>query len=420
MKNVKSITSNRLTMRMNRFLGVILVLFMAIGCQEDLGNLEATEKPEEQPEIYVQDGILSFSTPEVFETTERMMQNMDKDARLQWSKQFEFESLLSSLVQAREEQDQILERIEQLESLVVNMSDLEVNRFIEANADEINLLEQRLDVFPEKYAHLRLEHDLVVGMKLHNPFVASLIDIHGFVRVGDYLLQYTEDKIKLMRETDNARDNLANAETTNEELELFVSDIEQVALLEGDRGREVNQSKNCGFNLKPDGSSWGSANLATSKTQTASYRWETATRCWCAEYSEGGGGEEGEEDGECLRTECETYQRYVFAGWVTNSIVLTGGLATFKESCWVAGIFCRTSSLKSNLSMTSQGFYFNDYYLQSEVSLFDATQISFARSYNIVPNCGPCLTPSDGSRIVVTYKANSGGYLGSCGIEVTL
>lgn len=336
-----------------------------ISCDNHLEQIEIDD--EARPDIFLQNGILNFESQEIFENTVKKMQSMTEEEMMAWSSNYDFESLMLNFNKAKRLQSEIFNKMENLEAKATDLSDAEKEAFIVQNRDLINSISDEYNSFKSGYSYLRFEDDLVTGMKIQNYFASPLVNAEGIVKVGDFLYQYTNDDLKIIRDEGlGSLTDLKNGKTSDLNREIYISS-DSDAIQDFAKGRtaeEVIDEDRCSFAFDSDrsGDKYANAYLKSKLIQYPKYKTVQRTTCYCVEwsYSSSGSRLEKEErdmaliappDGEpiyCIKEECTTRNVQVFSHWELEEIHVTTQLSSYKESCkgwWIFEV-CKTEPKK--------------------------------------------------------------------------
>lgn len=170
---------------------IILTLLLIVSCTKE----SLTENNKIVPQkIYVHNGILVFDTKESFVEILDKINKMSIDERENWEEKLGFKSFDRTISEIFKDQFIHQERIsaysiEELEILVKNG---EVDEFSPMIKEYIKkgIIEIVLDDNDER------------NLNINSPMYSSLVNIDGFVAIGNEILQYTKNRFKVIKSLD--------------------------------------------------------------------------------------------------------------------------------------------------------------------------------------------------------------------------
>lgn len=343
--------------------------------------------------ISVEDGILHFSTPELFDKTMSGFANMSTEDLVTWAESYDFNSMLKNYTCLLRDQQVLYQEMAEIEGQSKDLGLQEEEKFLRDRSAEIQDLKLRFESILEQGRKYEMYNNLVVGMKIHNQFAAPLVNENGFVVVGNHLLQYTEDQIKLMPYGGlKSIELLAKAQSENEELGIRLSsistEISSASRTNSGSTEKVVKQENCEFYYDPDysGDNFGQAALRTTVTQKAKYKTVNRTTCVCIEFMPAPEGDR-QSDQTCIKWDCKTTPVTVFSHWERDKLQVSGGLVTYSSSCKFWNFLglggCLTTPSAAEVSIeVSEPFYFRFSNNSRKISLASSSSIGFTREYD--------------------------------------
>lgn len=370
-----------------------------------------------KPDIIVQDGILHFATPDIYDQTLESMKAMTIEEMLKWSKQLEFMSMQRSFQSLVDEQTKIYEEMQALENQTANLSQQELETFIANSSNQIQELKDRKSLLMSQAYGFEIDENLIVGMKIHDYYASALVNSEGLVVVANNLLQYTDDQIKIGPYAKGANtESIVNATVSDQSKGIFVEDINPKSADSRTQG-SVEREEYCHFTYDPDhdGDNYGNAVLELVKIRKAVYKTIYQNNCECVQLLPPRDRDKENEE-ICAVYECTRVPIRVFSHWKYTELRVSGEMRTYGRSCKTWSIFTGCDNSPSDANLHIQVSSSSNFVLPNGSRLLTRNNVSiigFTKSYNLNYQS----IPSNVTLIYGAINTYSGG-LGSCTISI--
>ena len=192
----------------------IMAMFFSACQKEQLKEITTTTHKE----LYVQNGILVFNSEESFDETIEKVNRMGDSERKIWEENLGFKSFDRFVSEIQDTQIAYQEKFAHLtkEELEKGLESGEIDRFSPLTKEYLDkgIIKIVFDENKEEY------------LDINYPMYSSLVNIDGFVAVGNEILQYTENKFKLIKSLDFSKlEKLNNIKDNINDETFFVTGI---------------------------------------------------------------------------------------------------------------------------------------------------------------------------------------------------
>ncbi|MDF1548812.1 MAG: hypothetical protein P1P88_13390 [Bacteroidales bacterium] len=184
---------------MRKFIFIMLtsILIAFTACQkEDLVEKKTVTTLKTKP-VEVLHGMLVFDSEESFDAKLKEIQNLGNEERKTWEEDLGFKSFDRSISEILDEQAAYEKQFayhtqEEMENLIEGGEIDEYSPIIKEYVNK-GIIEVAINENKERY------------FNINSPMYSSVVNIDGFVAVGNEILQYTKDKFKLIKSLDYSK-----------------------------------------------------------------------------------------------------------------------------------------------------------------------------------------------------------------------
>ncbi|MGB3465473.1 MAG: hypothetical protein WBA74_09385 [Cyclobacteriaceae bacterium] len=335
---------------MNKTINLLTVLVMmafAVACT-DQSELVKPKTPDEAmtnlpaEDIYLTDeGVLSFSSMELFTSTIHQIKDQQTAEILAWNNSLGFKSLLSRYQAAVDMEEAIFSKyaglIEQITSLE---SQEQADAFENTHSEDIKSLEKAVKSMQQQYADVAIfSNNRIIGMKTYDPILAGLLNTDGIVIVQGSTLQYTESQLKVLANQEDPEAIIAVAAASNSE-DVFVK-----GLFASETSSDINTEQEqvytnrCSTQFYSDRKMTGNSTVRNTVVPVYTQVYVPRT---CTTICDGDGelipidpGSPTPIDIECREVCSGGYYRNVLQGYNVTNTRLEATLRNYKISCFI-------------------------------------------------------------------------------------
>lgn len=189
---------NHLIMRILNFI-LMAAIIVAISACEKTELIKENQPTVNVEPIGVQHGMLVFDKQETFDATLKMLDNMTSKERIAWEENLGFKSydrLIREIVDAQIALHSQYEKLPEEEQQVL----LESGNYEEFAPITKNYIKKGI-------VKIEKDENNEEHLNFAEPLFSKLINPEGFVVVGNYIFQYTEDFYKVIKDRDFSKIN---------------------------------------------------------------------------------------------------------------------------------------------------------------------------------------------------------------------
>jgi len=209
----------------------IVIIAIVTSCEDDLDSV----RPETANQLsesgtadisLTDEGMLNFKSSEVFQKTIMEIKDLEPEAAVKWSNQFQLKSLFAIYQDAlNAEKEFEIRNAEFITSMKKIENEAEAAKFRETYHNQLKVFEQQIAFNQQKFGdYVIYENGRVQGIKTYDPIMSRITNKHGLVMVAGTVLQYTQSQLKVMT-TANKGTVLQNASVNNAELGISIKEL---------------------------------------------------------------------------------------------------------------------------------------------------------------------------------------------------